>query len=150
MYIEGSSASLLEQFPDGTSSDLKRQERNLERFGAVAFTGFGVVIGVAILAMLYAILTNMILNGNEPLAGIMLMAFIIFAALTLAYVIRRESLNEKRQKLGVSPTTNSLPDPATGKLLNESTIEPVPSVVEDTTKLLQINRPKDGRSNDQS
>lgn len=139
MNLEGSAASLLEQFPGGVRSDLQRQERNLERFGKVAFTGFGIVIGIAILGILYAILTKMILSGTQPWSGALLMAFIVFAALTLGYVLRRESLNEKRQKLGMTPApANSLPDPTTGKLLEESTFEPVPSVVEHTTAKLKI------------
>ncbi len=143
MNLEGSAASLLEQFPDGTRSDLKRQERNLERFGSIVFTGFGIMVCIFVIVLLYAILTNMILSGTQPFFGALAMAFIIFAALTLTYVIRRESLNEKRQKLGVLPDTNSLPGATTGKLLEGSTIEPVPSVVEHTTELLTRNKAKD-------
>jgi|CXWL01.1.fsa_nt_gi ABC-type transport system involved in cytochrome bd biosynthesis fused ATPase/permease subunit len=139
MNLEGSAASLLEQFPDGTHSDLKRQERNLERFGSIAFGGFGVVIVLAVCGMIYWIVTKAIISGDSPLAGILLVAFIIFAALTLAYVILRESLNEKRAKLGVSAKPD-LPAATTGKLLRESTIEPAPSIIENTTAKLKIEK----------
>ncbi len=137
MNLEGSAASFLEQFPDGVRSELQKQERNLERFGSVAFTGFGIVLGIGVLGLLYWIFDKVVLSGSDPLQGILLMAFIIFASLMLGYVVRRESLNEKRQKLGMAPVpTYPLPDASTDKLLHESTVEPVPSIVEHTTELL--------------
>lgn len=139
MNLEGTAASVLEQFPDGSRSDLQRQERNLERFGKVAFTGFGIVIGVAVLGMLYTVLDRFILSGDSPVTGIIFIAFAIFAALSLGYVIWRESLNEKRAKLGV-PANAELPTATTGKLLEESKFEPVPSVVEGTTELLKVKK----------
>ena len=93
------------------------------------------MIVIFVIGLLYAILTKMILSGTQPYSGFLLMSFIIFAALTLGHVFRRESLNEKRAKLGMSPT-RELPTATTGKLLEESKFEPVPSVVENTTQLL--------------
>ena len=133
--LEGTTASLLEQFPDGTRSDLQRKEQSLDRFGSVAFTGFGIVIGVGLLWLLYYIFERMVLSGKQPVPGILLIAFIIFAGLSLGYVFWREHLSEKRSKLGKSPNAE-LPTATTGKLLEEPTFEPVPSVVEHTTELL--------------
>ncbi len=141
MNLEGAAASLLEQFPDGLRSELQKQEQSLERFGAVAFTGLGIVGGIAFIAMIYAIITKMILSGSQPVAGVLFAAFLIFAALMLAYVVWRESLKEKRQKLGVLPAANPLPAATTGKLLEESHFEPAPSIIDHTTELL-VSRTK--------
>ena len=130
---------MLEQYPDGAHAKIKRQERNLERFGAVAFTGFAVVVVIFVLGLLCAIPTKMILSDTQPYVGALLMAFIIFAALTLTYVIKRESLKEQREKL---KNPRELPTPPPHLELparDTNDLIPVPSVVEDTTKLLKID-----------
>ena len=140
MNLESAAASMLEQYPDGAHAKFKRQERNLERFGAVAFTGFAVVVVIFVLGLLYAILTKMILSDTQPYVGALLMAFIIFAALTLTYVIKRESLKEQREKL---KNPRELPTPTPNLQLREldtNDLIPAPSVVEGTTELLEIKR----------
>lgn len=137
MNLESSAASLLEQFPDAPRADLQREEKMLERFGNVAFGGFGVVILLAIAGLIYWIIDKAILSGEGPVMGVLLIAFLIFAALSLGYVIWRESLKEKRAKLEMAPGRSIGPTGTNEKLLNESTFEPVPhSVVENTTELL--------------
>ncbi len=140
MNLENSAASLREQFPNSARTSLEREEKLHRRFGQIAFTGFAIVVDLAIIAMIYFIFTNMVLSGDRPWTGVFLIAFILFAGLSLAYVIWNESIKEKREKLQQTPAPEALPTPPTGKLLNESTIEPVPSVVEDTTKLLKQPR----------
>jgi hypothetical protein len=144
MNLEHSAASLLEQFPDAPRADLQREEKMLERFGTVAFGGFGVVVLLAIAGLIYWIVDKAILSGEGPVMGILLIAFLIFAALSLAYVIWRESLKEKRAKLEMAPGRKFEPAPEeTGKLLNEGSFESVPSsVVEDTTDLLPARAPR--------
>ena len=139
MNLEQTASSMLEHYPTGQRIDLQREERSLERFGNIAFTGFGVVIGIGILGMIYAIVTKMILNGTQPLAGILLAAFILFAGLSLGYVFWREALNEKKHK---SEPGTALPEEMANaeRLLNESTFDPIPSVTEDTTALLAVRR----------
>ena len=146
MNLEGSAAALLEQFPDGTRSDLQRQERNLERFGTFAFRGLGVVGGIGIIAMIYVIVTKMVLSGTQPLGGILFATFLLFAAMMLTYVIWLESLKDKRKKLGTATEAQLNLPSETAKLLDRSTNEPVPSVVEGTTDLLTVeSRIKDQR-----
>lgn len=141
MNLEKSAASLLEQFPAGDRLDLKREEQMLEKFGKVAFTGFGIVIAIAIASIIYYIATKMIVSGSQPLAGVLLIAFIIFAGLALGYVFWQESLKEKRKKHEATPARD-LRSAQTGKLLPESDLEPVPiSVVEGTTDLLPAKKP---------
>ncbi len=137
MNLEQAASSLLEQFPDRPRADLQREEKRLERFGTVAFGGFGVVVLLAIAGLIYWIIDKAILSGEGPVMGILLIAFLIFAALSLAYVIWRESLNEKRAKIEKAP--GRIPDLAEPpeKLLKETSFAPIPaSVVEDTTELL--------------
>lgn len=147
MNLEHTAASLLEQFPGKERLDLKKQELLLEKFGRVAFTGFGIVIAIAILSFIYLILTKMILNGTQPLPGLLLIAFIIFAGLSLGYVFWQESLKEKRQSLESKPAQD-LQSPETGKLLSENKFTPVPdSIVENTTELLHsTKKPDDPKS----
>ena len=137
MNLENSAASLLEQFPSKGRADLQLEEKRLQRFGQFAFTGFGIVIGLAILSMIYLIITKVIIAGDQLFGGIMFIAFIVFAGLSLAYVIWQESLKEKRARIAMAPGREITSTEPTGKLLDEGGFEPVPnSVVEDTTELL--------------
>jgi ABC-type bacteriocin/lantibiotic exporter with double-glycine peptidase domain len=140
LNLEPSALSVLEQKPGGGRAAIRRQERNLERFGTIAFTGLAIAIVLGVLAMMYAILDRFVFSGDNPLIGVLLMAFLLFAMLALAYVFWREHLNDKRKTLQSTPAAHSLPTPPTGKLLNESTIDLVPSVVEETTTKLRIEK----------
>lgn len=138
MNLEQTAMSLLEQFPTAQRANLQRQEQMLERFGQIAFTGFGLVISIAIGAIIYFIITKMILTGVNLWSGILLVAFIIFAGLSLGYVFWAESLKEKRQKLRPQATDVLLEARETGQLLKEGSLEPAISVTENTTELLGI------------
>lgn len=137
MNLEISAASLLDQFPNAQRASLQRQERNLERFGQIAFGGFGIVLLAAMIGIIYAIVTKMILTGANLWVGILLTAFVVFAGLALCYVVLNESLKEKRAKLHANASEEPLQAPDTDKLLEKGSFEPVPSVVDDTTDLLK-------------
>lgn len=134
MNLETSVRSLMEQFPDGARGDLQKQEQRLERFGTIAFGGFGVVILALVGAIIYKVFTELILGGSNVVLGIFAIAFLIFAMLTLAYVVFRESLKEKREKLNPH-LHESLPDAHTAKLPDGAGFGPA-SVTENTTELL--------------
>lgn len=138
MNLEQASISLREHFPAGSVANLRKEEQMLEKFGKVAFTGFGICLLLAIGGIIYWIITKVILSGNQPLAGILIIAFIIFAALALGYVYWNEALKEKRQKLNM-PGERELPSPATGQL-EEGIFDPVPSVTEHTTSRLTVKK----------
>ena len=143
MNLEQSAVSLREQFPKDVRSDLQREEKRLKRFGTVAFGGFAVMIGVAICGFIYLIITELVLTGNKPIVGILIILFSVFTALTLAYVFWRAALEEKRAKLGMAPGREIGSTEQNEKLLDEGRFEPVPtSVVEDTTELLTKIRTK--------
>jgi hypothetical protein len=136
LNLEKTAETLLEQIPSAESAKLLRRERNLQKFGNVAFGGFGVVLLTGIIAIIYLIITKVILSGNSVFGGIMLIAFIVFAALMLAYVVFNEDLKERKQNANPS-LQNDLPEKLeTGKLLEEKLFEPVSSVTENTTDLL--------------
>lgn len=58
MNLEQTALSVREQSGDDVPADLTRQEKALAKFGTVAFTGFGVVICIAVLGIIYAIVTT--------------------------------------------------------------------------------------------
>ena len=141
MNLEPAAQSLLEHFPAGDRADFDRRERRVEKFGQIAFTGFMIVITLAVLGIIYAILDRMVFSGKQPIYGILLMAFIVFALLTLAYVVFKEDLKEKRMKAGRAPTPAELERPAvTARLIEEKEFEPIPAVTESTTELLPQDR----------
>ena len=54
---------------------------------------------LGVIGLIYVTFVKMVLSGNNPAAGIVLILFIIFAALALAYVFMNETLKEKSAKL---------------------------------------------------
>ena len=140
MNLTDIAASFLQQLPQGGAANIRKQERMLERFGQIAFGGFGVVALTAIAGLIYWIVTKVILTGESFWGGILLIAFIVFAALTLAYVFLRESINEKKQKINPQLAGNL---DASVPRLGDAAFQPAASVIEDTTDLLPIeNRTK--------
>jgi hypothetical protein len=137
MNLEPAAQSLLEQFPSGGRADLARREARLEKFGGLAFAAFLCILFFAVVGLLYAILDRFVFSGNNPLVGILMMMFIIFGMLGLAYVFLREDLKAKRKKGPSDEVQRDVAPPlVTARLIEEREFEPIPSVVEDTTDLL--------------
>lgn len=135
LNLEKTAESMLEQIPSAESAGLLKRQKNLEKFGTIAFGGFGVVLFVAVSAIIYLIFTKVILSGNSVFGGILLIAFIIFALLTLTYVVFNEDLKERMQK--TNPTLNNelAEQRDTAKLLVDKPFEPISSVTENSTEL---------------
>ena len=138
LNLEKSTESLAEQLPNMESVHLLKQSQFVEKFGNFALSGFGVVILAGVVALIYIIFEKMIFTGANVLAGILLIAFLIFAFLSLIFVFFNESLKEKKAKIspGLSKELTKAKD--TGKLLEEKPFEPVPSVTEHSTELLLV------------
>jgi zinc-ribbon domain len=139
LNLEPTALSLLEQIPSAESAKLLRREKNLEKFGSVALGGFGLVILSGVGTLIYLIITKIILNGGSLFGGIMLIAFLIFSALSLAYVVLSEDLKERKQKANPTLENELTKKRETGKLLEEKPFEPAraaASVTENTTELL--------------
>jgi len=133
LNLEAAAQSLLEQIPSAANAGLLKRKRALEKFGGIAFTGLGIAILSGIIGLIYLILTKMVLSGSSPAAGLILILFVIFAALTLAYVFMNETLKKK----GPNPemTRELGKGDETGKLLEEGHFEAA-SVTVRTTDLL--------------
>lgn len=137
MNLTDIAVSFRQQFPHEGSANIRKREQMLERFGQIAFGGFGVVILTGVAGIIYWIVTKVILTGESFWSGILLIAFIVFAVLALAYVILRESINEKKQKLNPHLAAEAETAPP-APLLQEGNFQPAVSVVEDTTDLLPV------------
>jgi len=133
-----STAEALSAWTPRENVDFAQRERRLERFGQFAFGGFGIVLVFAVLGLIYTIFTKMVLVGEQPWAGVLLIGFIIFAMLTLTYVVFNEDLKEKRKKARPVPPNELEGAATTGKLLEEKEFEPIPTVAEHTTDLLPV------------
>lgn len=135
LNLEKTAESLLLQIPSAQSANLLKRERMLENFGSFAFGGFGIVFLIGVGAIIYTIITKLLLKGNV-FAGILLTAFIIFATLTLIYVVFAESIKEKKEKSKLRYNKEIENAGETAKLLEEKAVIPDLSVTENTTDLL--------------
>jgi hypothetical protein len=124
------------------AKDLATTEKYLNRFGMVAFGGLGVVVLFGAGYFFAQMFVKMVLNGSTShvILGILGMLGIICALAALGFVIANELLKEKRKK-----SAFVLDDPElasgldTGKLLAEPEMQPVASVTEHSTELLNDN-----------
>jgi len=138
MNLESVSESLLSQFPNAEQATLQKQEKMLERFGTYVFGGFAVLVGLGAIGLIVGVILSMVVSGRDPIKGVLLALFLTFASLALSYVFLNEALKDKRKKLQAAATAPILPSPKTGKLLETAELEPIPSVIEDTTNLLPV------------
>lgn len=137
MNLEQVASALSEQVPD-RNADLERSEQRIERFGDFAFIGLGIVLAAAVAGIVYTIITKMILSGTQPVAGIILASFVVFAALALTYVVLKEDIKDRKKTARAMPVPVFETDIQTDKLLMDPIDDPSPSVVEDTTARLSV------------
>lgn len=140
LNLEPTAESLLEQIPSAESANLLRHERNLQKFGDIAMAGLGLVLLTGVGAIIYVIFNQLIWSGKNIFAGVLFIGFIIFAVLTLAYVILKEDLKERKQKTNPALANKTGGPRDTAKLLEEKPFEPIPSVTENSTELLFAER----------
>ena len=138
LNLEKSAESLLEQMPTAQSANLLKNEKLIERFGSFALGGLGVVILFGITILIYTIIEKFLVSGTNVYFAVLLIAFIIFAFLSLIFVFFNETLKERKAK--INPTIKNELDRKkdTAKLLEEKFFEPAASVTEDSTELLYI------------
>jgi len=139
-----STAETLQAWTPTEDLKLAQRERRLELFGGIAFGGFGIVLVIAVAGLIYTILTKMVLGGDQPWAGVVLINFLLFAVLSLVYVIFKEDLKERRKKARQAPPSELESPVVTGKLLEEKEFESIPTVIEDTTDLLPVRMKDEG------
>ena len=135
LNLEKSAESLLEQLPTAQSATLLKHEKLIEKFGNFALGGLGVVVLFGATILIYTIIDKFLYNGTNIYVAILLVGFIVFAFLSLVFVIFNETLKEKKAKINLA-IVNELDDKKeTAKLLEEKMFEPASSVTESTTKL---------------
>ncbi len=138
LNLEDSARSLIAQIPTAETERLKTREKWLENFGAFAWYGFGTVLLLGICGIIYAIVNSMILTGKNVWVGLLLVFFVIFAALLEIYIFINEDLKSTKEKYKWQPPHEIAAPKTTGKLLEEKPFEPIPSVTENSTKLLHV------------
>lgn len=138
MNIEQTAIELAEQFGDDREDSEKTVDRFFRGLGKFAFGGLGIVILIGIGFLLYTIFMQLILEGSRIEFGIFLMVFIVFAALSLAYVFYNEIKKDRKQSRPSEASQKEFSAPDTRSLLNEPSQIPIPSIVEDTTDLLTV------------
>ena len=136
LKLEQITVALLEQIASVESMELFRRQRSLERFGNVAFGGFALVFLTAVSAIIYFVLTRMIFSGENVFFGVLLIGFIIFAVLSLVYVVFNEDLRERKQNANSALKNELAGDRETGKFLEEKPFASASSVTENSTELL--------------
>jgi hypothetical protein len=141
MNLQQTVESLSAQFGTGHDADTAKAEKFFNQLGKFAFGGFGAVVVIGIGILLVSIFNKFIGNGSNIMIGVFLMLFLVFAALSLVYVVYNESKKDNKALRTVDVPTKALESDSreTGRLLNEPTDLPIPSVIEDTTDLLHID-----------
>jgi hypothetical protein len=145
LNLKKTAESLAEQ-RGGEVSSHDRSVAALERFGGIVFTGLGISVAAGIIGLLYVIITRMIISGSQPIAGAVLAAFVLFAGLALAFVGWREALADNERRRTRSRRADAIDEGGGEPMgLGEPTFEPVPSVVENTTRRLKVTRDLSGK-----
>ena len=142
LNLEKSIESLQEQLPTAESASLLKQTRMLEKYGNFVFGGFSVILLIGVLILILTVFNRLILSGENVIFGLLLVLFIVFAALSLIYVFLNESLKESKMKRG-RVFKNDLENKTEAKLLEDKQFDAVPaSVTERTTDLLFAEKRK--------
>ena len=143
LSLEKSAQSLVEQIPAKIDQSLERRKEKLERFGFIALIGVGVV-GVG--AMSYMIISDMMLVQGKVLGGLALLTIIICGLSAAFFFNYANFLKKTAVKNRLQPPEEMREYETPAKLLNDSYLEPIPSVTERTTELLYVERKKDNKA----
>lgn len=102
----------------------------------VLLTVGGAGATIFVIFLLWLVITDSILDKGQIVGGILRIAFILAAAVSLALVVYRRVLINATAKSSLPAPETPLPEVATRRL-GERTFEPIPSVTEPTTELLR-------------
>jgi len=125
--------SVVQQRPAGESGYHLNTRKELVEKMLLSILGVGLAGGVAIL--IWGIITSIILDKGQLLGGLLGIALVLAAAVTLVLVVYRLVLIDKAAKSPLPAPELSLPE-STTRQLGEPPLEPIPSVTEPTTDLL--------------
>lgn len=133
LSLEKTVQSLADQLPAlELDKQLRERERKVDRLINIVA---GSAISIVVAGVLWGIIYEIIIVKGEVIPGLFFLAFIIGAILLGLLSIYRESLRKTAGKRQIPQPQQQLVA-NTGKLLSESSVEPLPSITERTTELL--------------
>jgi hypothetical protein len=137
LSLEKVAQSLAEQRPaTELNKHLKDRQRQVEFWLSILLGG---TFGIFVIAVLWAIISQIIIVKGDVLKGLIFLTLFLSTVSALILVVYRESLRENLAKRQLSQTPLTLTE-QTAKLLPESDLQPVPSVTERTTELLNVEK----------
>ena len=142
LSLEKIAQSLVEQIPAKVDQSLDKRKEKLERFGIVALSGFGVAGGGV---LFYLIIFKMMLAEGKILAGLALLTIIICGLLAVFFFNYANSLKETAVRNRLQQPDELPQDETPANLLNDSYLEPIPSITERTTELLYVERKENNK-----
>ncbi len=143
LSLEKIAQSVVEQLPVKAEESIEKRRDKIEKLGVAALISFG-AIGIGFL--FYQIIFKMMLAQGKVLAGTALLILIVCGLLAMVFFNYANSLREAATKRRLQQPAELPKAETSTKLLDESHLEPVPSVTERTTELLYVEK----RDNDKS
>jgi hypothetical protein len=133
--LEKIAESLIEQRPTEFEESLQQRKEQIERWGVVALSAFGIgVLSIPAYHIVKMMLEGRMLAGVGYLALMVLMACGLLAAILFA---KAKSLDEAKAKGRIAQSEPSVQADTTAKLLApHDDLDLMPSVTEATTELL--------------
>lgn len=146
--LEKTAQSLVEQLivarPEESLQDSQANLEQLKTIGLIACTGGLSLIVASIIYLLVTVYIPQAIYRESPvgvmvsLAVLLFLLSVVFALSYLYYTKYRKGLTNHQRK---QPTSLPQGDAST-RWLSESRIEPIPSIIERTTELIGIGKPK--------
>lgn len=130
--------SLVEQLPTKRDASLQERQERLEKLGVAALS----VFGLAVLSfILYQVFYKLLIMKGELVAGLGVLAAFIVIGCGLLSVVLFAKANELKEQSAKRPAdvTPELSAKTTGEL-PEAQFEPIVSITERTTDLLDIEK----------
>lgn len=136
LKLDAISQVVADLLPSETYAALQKRKRIFEKLGLVSLSISGII---GLMLILFAVaLYKLILFGPEAMflaSAIAMVVFLLLALILLSYP--KLFMQFQAQDRQLDPVDESPSIQTTGKLLEEKFFEPVPSVTEDSTDLLQ-------------
>jgi hypothetical protein len=137
--LEKIALSLTEQLPAKVDRSLNERKERFEKLGVAALSMFG--LGVLSL-LLYSVGYKLMMSQGNILAGLAVIGFLIMVVCGLASVVlfaKAKEVGEEATKRPAQQDLSTESEP-TKELLIEGHFEPVPTVTDRTTELLEVKR----------
>jgi hypothetical protein len=136
--LEKIALSLNEQLPTKVDLSLKERKERFEKLGVAALS----VFGLGLLAfLLYTVGYKLMITQGNIVAGLAVIGFLIMIVCGLGSAVLFAKAKEVGEEAMKRPSpTLSTDSELTKELLTEGNFEPVPTVTDRTTELLEVKR----------